>query len=115
VFTSGRTRARVFPYLSKARTTDLSTDRRGQAGTSAIYNVLAYLKSGAHPASGKSFPEAQRFYATAFRKAFDGEISTTTLTTAIAAYERTVNSFHSPFDRWVRRPVPRETGRQSVT
>jgi cytochrome c peroxidase len=65
-------------------------------------NVLAYLQTGIHPATGKSFPEAKKFYETAFGKVFEGEISSTTVAKAIAAYERTVNSFNSPFDRWVR-------------
>ena len=64
--------------------------------------VLSYLQTGVHPATGKSFPEAKTFYATAFGKVFDGDISTTTVTKAIAAYERTVNSLHSPYDRWVQ-------------
>ena len=65
-------------------------------------NVLAYLKTGVHPGTGKSFPEAQAFYEAAFAKSFDGEISSTTVAKALAAYERTVNSFQSPFDRWVQ-------------
>jgi cytochrome c peroxidase len=64
--------------------------------------ALAYLKTGTHPDTGKSFPEAQKFYAQYFAKAFDGEISSTTVTKAIAAYERTVNSWDAPFDRWLR-------------
>jgi len=75
-------------------------------------HVILYLQSGVHPATGKSFPEAKRFYATAFARSFDGEISTTTVTKAIAAYERTVNSFRSPFDRWVRRDDNALTVRQ---
>jgi len=65
-------------------------------------NVLAYLKTGVHPGTGKSFPEAQAFYEAAFAKSFDGEISSTTVAKALAAYERTVNSFQAPFDRWVQ-------------
>ena len=65
-------------------------------------NVLVYLETGVHPVTGKSFPEAKQFYEAAFGKVFDGEITTTTVTKAIAAYERTVNSFNSPFDRWVQ-------------
>jgi cytochrome c peroxidase len=65
-------------------------------------NVLAYLQTGVHPATGQSFPPAKTFYETAFGKVFDGEISTTTVAKAIAAYERTVNSLNSPFDRWVQ-------------
>jgi len=65
-------------------------------------NVLAYLQTGVHPATGKGFPEAKKFYETAFGKVFDGEIATTTVAKAIAAYERTVNSLNSPFDRWVQ-------------
>jgi len=65
-------------------------------------NVVSYLQTGAHPVTGKAFPDAKQFYAAAFGKVFDGEISTTTVTKAIAAYERTVNSVHSPYDRWVQ-------------
>jgi cytochrome c peroxidase len=65
-------------------------------------NVLAYLQTGVHPATGKGFPEAKKFYETAFGKVFDREIATTTVAKAIAAYERTVNSLNSPFDRWVQ-------------
>jgi cytochrome c peroxidase len=64
--------------------------------------VLAYLQTGVHPATGKSFPEAKQFYETAFGKTFDGEISSTTVAKAIAAYERTVTSWDAPFDRWLR-------------
>ena len=64
--------------------------------------VTSYLQTGVHPATGKGFPEAKKFYETAFGKVFEGEISTTTVAKAIAAYERTVNSFDSPFDRWVQ-------------
>ncbi|HVN31360.1 MAG TPA: cytochrome c peroxidase [Thermoanaerobaculaceae bacterium] len=64
--------------------------------------VISYLQTGVHPATGKTFPEAKKFYETAFRKAFEGEITTTNVAKAIAAYERTVNSFDSPFDRWVK-------------
>jgi len=65
-------------------------------------HVLAYLKTGTHPETGKTFPEAQQFYAQYFAKVFDGEISSTTVAKAIAAYERTVNSWNAPFDRWLR-------------
>ena len=64
--------------------------------------VLAYLKTGTHPETGKKFPEAKAFYETAFGKVFDGEISSTTVAKAIAVYERTVNSWDAPFDRWLR-------------
>ncbi|HTU01891.1 MAG TPA: cytochrome c peroxidase [Candidatus Sulfotelmatobacter sp.] len=65
-------------------------------------NVISYLQTGVHPATGKGFPEAKKFYATAFGKVFGGEISTTTVAKAIAAYERTVSSVDSPFDRWMQ-------------
>ena len=65
-------------------------------------NVIAYLQTGVHPGTGKGFPEAKTFYESAFGRVFGGEISTTTVAKAIAAYERTVNSFDSPFDRWVQ-------------
>ena len=51
---------------------------------------------------GRASPKRRQFYETAFGKVFDGEISTTTVAKAIAAYERTVNSVHSPYDRWVQ-------------
>ena len=59
-------------------------------------NVLAYLQTGVHPVTGKAFPEAKQFYETAFGKTFDGEISSTTVAKAIAAYERTVTSMGPP-------------------
>jgi len=65
-------------------------------------DVISYLQTGVHPATGKAFPVAKKFYETAFGKIFKGEISTTTVAKALAAYERTVNSFDSPFDRWVQ-------------
>jgi cytochrome c peroxidase len=65
-------------------------------------NVLAYLRTGLHKATGKQFPSAKRYYQREFDKVFDGEISTTTVTKAIASYERTVNSFGSPYDQWVQ-------------
>jgi cytochrome c peroxidase len=59
-------------------------------------SVTSYLQTGVHRATGKGFPEAKKFYETAFGKVFAGEISITTVAKAIAAYERTVNSFDSP-------------------
>jgi cytochrome c peroxidase len=65
-------------------------------------NVLAYLQTGQHKGSGKQFPSAKRYYERAFGKVFGGEISTTTVTKAIASYERTVTTFGSPYDLWVQ-------------
>ena len=65
-------------------------------------DVLAYLKTGLHKGTGKQFPSAKRHYQREFNKVFDGEISTTTVTKAIASYERTVNTFGSPYDQWVQ-------------
>ena len=65
-------------------------------------NVISYLRTGVHPLTGKAFPDAKKFYEVAFGKVFEREISITTVAKAIAAYERTVTSFDSPFDRWVR-------------
>jgi cytochrome c peroxidase len=65
-------------------------------------HVLAYLQTGVHPVTGKAFPDAKQVYTAAFVKVFDGEISTTAVTKAIAAYERTVTSGHSPYDRWLQ-------------
>lgn len=65
-------------------------------------NVVAYLSAGIHPVSKKEFPEAKKFYKQYFQSVFGGEISSTTVTKAIAAYERTAVSFSSPFDRWLK-------------
>ena len=51
---------------------------------------------------GRDSPKREKFYETAFGKVFEGEIFTTTVAKALAAYERTVNSFDSPFDRWLQ-------------
>lgn len=64
--------------------------------------VIAYLSTGIHPLTKKEFREAKNFYKQYFQAVFGGEISTTTVTKAIAAYERTVVSFNSPYDRWVK-------------
>jgi cytochrome c peroxidase len=65
-------------------------------------NVIAYLRSGTHPQTKKEFPEAKKFYEKYFQVVFGGEISTTTITKAIAAYERTALSSDSPYDKWVK-------------
>ncbi|HUO40244.1 MAG TPA: cytochrome-c peroxidase, partial [Mycobacterium sp.] len=65
-------------------------------------SVVAYLRNGLHKATGKQFPSAKRYYQREFDKVFDGEISTTTVSKAIASYERTVNTFGSPYDQWVQ-------------
>lgn len=64
--------------------------------------VLDYLETGEHKQLGKQFPDARAYYQKAFGKVFGGEISTTTVSKAIAAYERTINSFESPYDAWVQ-------------
>jgi cytochrome c peroxidase len=64
--------------------------------------VLEYLKTGKHPGTKKEFPEAKAYYQKAFDKVFGGEISTTTVSKAIAAYERTVVSFGAPYDKWAQ-------------
>lgn len=65
-------------------------------------NVIAYLSTGIHPSTKKQFQKARDFYRSSFQAVFGGEISSTTITKAIAAYERTVISFDSPYDKWVR-------------
>ena len=65
-------------------------------------NVIAYLSTGIQPVSRKEFPEAKKYYQLYFQSVFGGEISSTTVTKAIAAYERTAVSFDSPYDRWVK-------------
>ena len=65
-------------------------------------NVLAYLRTGVHKGLGKQFPGAMAYYQRAFGKVFGGEVSTTTVSKALASYERTVNSFGAPYDQWVQ-------------
>ena len=65
-------------------------------------NVLAYLQTGTQKGLGKQFPGARSYYQRAFGKVFGGEMSTTTVSKAIASYERTVNTFGSPYDQWVQ-------------
>lgn len=65
-------------------------------------NVIAYLRTGIHPLTKKEFQKAKNFYKRYFQAVFGGEISTTTVTKAIAAYERTIVSFDSPYDKWVK-------------
>lgn len=65
-------------------------------------NVIAYLSTGIHPLIKKEFKKHKNFYQRYFQAVFGGEISSTTVTKAIAAYERTVVSFDSPYDKWVK-------------
>jgi uncharacterized protein (DUF849 family) len=50
-------------------------------------NVLSYLNTGIHPVTKKEFPGARKFYQKYFQAVFSGEITTTTVTKAIGAYE----------------------------
>ncbi len=65
-------------------------------------NVISYLESGIHPLTKKHFPEAGKFYKKYFATVFGGEISSTTITKAIASYERTAVSTDSAYDRWLK-------------
>jgi cytochrome c peroxidase len=65
-------------------------------------NVLSYLNTGIHPISKQEFPEARKFYQKFFQTVFGGEITTTTVTKAIGAYERTAVSFDAPYDKWLK-------------
>jgi len=65
-------------------------------------NAIAYLRTGIHHTTKKEFPGAKNFYQRYFQAVFGGEISSTTVTKAIAAYERTVVSFDSPYDKWAK-------------
>jgi len=65
-------------------------------------NVLTYLSTGIHPVTKKEFAEAKKFYDKYFQVVFGGEVNTTTITKAIAAYERTAVSYDSPYDKWVK-------------
>ena len=64
--------------------------------------IVEYLKTGSHKKLKRSFPQASAHYRKAFGQVFGGEITTTTVTRAIAAYERTVDSFGSPYDVWAQ-------------
>jgi cytochrome c peroxidase len=65
-------------------------------------NVLSYLNTGIHPVTKKEFPEALKFYQKYFQTVFGGEITTTTVTKAIGAYERTAVSSDAPYDKWAK-------------
>jgi cytochrome c peroxidase len=65
-------------------------------------NVLSYLNTGIHPLTKKEFPEAAKFYKKYFQTVFGGEITTSTVTKAIGAYERTAVSSDAPYDKWVK-------------
>jgi len=65
-------------------------------------NVIKYLKTGVHPVSQKKFPESVEFYKSYFARVFEGEITTSNVAKAIAAFERTATSFDSPYDKWVQ-------------
>jgi cytochrome c peroxidase len=65
-------------------------------------NVLKYLETGVHPVSQKEFPASAVFYKKYFQRVFKGEITTTNVAKAIAAYERTAVSFDSPYDKWLQ-------------
>jgi cytochrome c peroxidase len=63
--------------------------------------VLEYLKTGKHPVTKKEFAAAKAYYDRYFKLVFGGIITTTTVTKAIAAYERTIAAFDAPYDRWL--------------
>jgi cytochrome c peroxidase len=64
-------------------------------------NVIHYLETGEHLVTKEHFPASARFYKRNFDEIFSGEITSTNVAKAIAAYERTVLSTGSPFDRWL--------------
>lgn len=65
-------------------------------------HVLKYLESGRHPVTGKDYPESAKVYREYFQRVFAGEITTSNVAKAIAAYERTAVSFYSPYDKWLQ-------------
>ena len=65
-------------------------------------NVLKYLETGVHPVSRKKFSASADYYKKYFQRVFKGEITTTNVAKAIAAYERTAVSFDSPYDKWLQ-------------
>lgn len=65
-------------------------------------NVIAYLTTGKQPVTEQSFPKSAEFYKTLFDREFGGEITSSSVAKALAAYERSVVSRDSPYDRWVQ-------------
>lgn len=64
-------------------------------------DVLHYLRTGEHRPTGRRFPQAGQWYRQAFDRVFGGEVTTTNVARALAAYQRTFVSRDAPFDRWV--------------
>jgi len=65
-------------------------------------NVIHYLSTGEHPITGQHFPESLEFYTALFDNVFSGVINSGNVAKALAAYERTVISRDSPYDRWLQ-------------
>lgn len=64
-------------------------------------DVLHYLSTGEHRGTGVRYPEAVRYYRDAFQRSFQGILSAETVASALAAYQRTLVSTGSAFDRWL--------------
>jgi cytochrome c peroxidase len=64
-------------------------------------DVLHYLSTGEHRGTGVRYPEAARYYRDTFDQAFQGTVSAETVASALAAYQRTLLSTGSAFDRWL--------------
>ena len=65
-------------------------------------NVIHYLSTGEHPITEQRFPKSLEFYETLFDAVFSGELTSGNVAKALAAYERTVISQDSPYDRWLQ-------------
>jgi cytochrome c peroxidase len=64
-------------------------------------NVVHYLSTGEHPVSGMRFPSSADYYDRLFNQVFAGEITSDNAAKALAAYQRTLVSRDSPYDRWI--------------
>lgn len=64
-------------------------------------SVIHYLSTGEHSGTGRRFPGSARFYSEHFSQEFSGEVSPGNAAKALAAYQSTIVSTDSPFDRWL--------------
>jgi cytochrome c peroxidase len=65
-------------------------------------NVVHYLATGEHPVTEWQFPAAAAHYGRLFDRVFAGEITPANVAKALAAYQRTMVSRDSPYDRWIQ-------------
>ncbi len=78
---------------------DPVTDPREMANS--WEEVIRYLSTGEHRATGRRFVAAAQYYRAAFAQVYHGQISPETVVAALAAYQRSLVSTDSAFDRWL--------------